>query len=349
MKRQDISVFHDAFLQKGGAEQVVKIWQEELQTLVSVTGCTKEDLKENKYIKVLFPWIDTQRKLELAYPLMPVLRYLIKNDSEKIRLVSTSGIAHLFPGNWNKRILYFHSPARWIWDQESFEMGRNKLEIFIARILRPIFKKFDRRSIKQSDVILVNSENTCVKVMKNFGRKSTVLHPPVVEIAQTSQQIKLKEGFETYFLQVGRVRGYKGLDLTKSLFSHQDLKLILVGESTENLQTDSILGLGYVKPEQLRWLYENAQALIAVSREDFGLTPVEAAMYGCPTIAFKRGGYLESVREGISGVFVEPDNISELKKALMLHRKENYSSVDMKKFAKKFSLEMHMSELQKYL
>jgi glycosyltransferase involved in cell wall biosynthesis len=57
---------------------------------------------------------------------------------------------------------------------------------------------------------------------------------------------------------------------------------------------------------QLRWLYRNARALTSVSREDFGLTPVEANAFGTPALVLRSGGFLDSTREGESGAFI-PD------------------------------------------
>jgi glycosyltransferase involved in cell wall biosynthesis len=56
---------------------------------------------------------------------------------------------------------------------------------------------------------------------------------------------------------------------------------------------------------QLRWLYSSAAALFAVGLEDFGLTPIEAASFGLPTLARPFGGYLDTVIDGVNGVFLE--------------------------------------------
>jgi glycosyltransferase involved in cell wall biosynthesis len=45
--------------------------------------------------------------------------------------------------------------------------------------------------------------------------------------------------------------------------------------------------------------------LVAASFEDYGLTPLEAAMFGKPTVALRAGGYLDTVAEGTSGVFFD--------------------------------------------
>jgi glycosyltransferase involved in cell wall biosynthesis len=139
------------------------------------------------------------------------------------------------------------------------------------------------------------------------------------------------------------------LDFLFAAFNSSEYKLVMVGDSTEKFNTDSILGLGFIAPSELRWLYENAEALIAVSREDFGLTPVEASSYGCPTIAFRHLGYLDSVQEGITGVYVVPDDIQDFHLAISRHVKSTFSEQAMQEFASQFSLQSHMEKLRSYL
>jgi len=345
-----IQIYHDALLQKGGAEQVAGQWATAFNSDLNVLAKTKTYSSDSNFsTKVIFPWIRTQRTLELIYPFLPFMYPFIKSKTNQIRLVSTTGIAHQLPGRWEKRVLYIHSPARWIWDKESFDINRRQIEIVLANILRPFFKFYDRRSIRRTDVLLVNSNATRLKVSEAYSRDSAVIFPPVVSKSSTLKKIDLPSNFSKFFLHVGRVRGYKGLEFLLEAFNSAEYKLVMVGESTENFNTDSILGLGYVNPSELRWLYENAEALVAVSREDFGLTPVEASSHGCPTIAFRHLGYLDSIQDGISGKFVIPNDLQDFHLALSRHRKSSFSEQAMQEFARQFSLDLHIEKLRSYL
>ena len=343
-------IFHDALLQKGGAEQVAKIWaaafNQELRVLAK--SCCDSSASEISGQAVI-PWIRSQRALEFFYPILPFLYFFIRRQSSEIRLVSTTGVAHQIPGRWKKRILYIHSPARWIWDKESFDMNRKKIEVLLANALRPIFKIYDRSRIRSDDVLIVNSYATRQKVFDAYGRDSAVVFPPVVINSPNSKEINLSPNFSRYFLHVGRVRGYKGLDFLLEAFNSDLFKLIMVGEHTEKYNTDSILGLGFVESAELRWLYEGAEALVAVSKEDFGLTPVEASSYGCPTLAFKQLGYLDSVQEGVNGTYVKPNDLSDFHSKMLSHQKHHYSEQRMKDFARQFSVDSHLQKLRTFL
>ena len=63
--------------------------------------------------------------------------------------------------------------------------------------------------------------------------------------------------------------------------------------------------LGRIPDDQLRWAYSKASMLVAASYEDYGLTPLEAAMFGKPTVSLRAGGYLDTVVEGDTGVFFD--------------------------------------------
>lgn len=345
-----IQIYHDALLQKGGAEQVAEQWAVAFNIDLNVLAKSKTYSSDSEFsTKVIFPWIRTQRTLELIYPFLPLMHLFIKRQSSQIRLVSTTGIAHQIPGRWEKRVLYIHSPARWIWDKKSFDINRRKIEILLANILRPFFRFYDRKSVRRGDVLLVNSNTTRLKVAEAYSRDSDVVFPPVVSKSSTVRKIDLPSNFSKFYLHVGRVRGYKGLDFLIEAFKPTEYKLVMVGESTEKFNADSILGLGFVDPSELRWLYENAEALVAVSREDFGLTPVEASSYGCPTLAFRHFGYLDSVQEGINGKYVIPNDMQDFQLALSHHRKSNFSEQAMQEFARQFSLESHIEKLRSYL
>ena len=75
---------------------------------------------------------------------------------------------------------------------------------------------------------------------------------------------------------------------------------------------DSVQFLGRVDDKKLNALYQNASALIFPSHEDFGIVPLEAQAWGIPVIAFGKGGALETIKEGISGLFFSDQTVESL-------------------------------------
>ena len=66
-----------------------------------------------------------------------------------------------------------------------------------------------------------------------------------------------------------------------------------------------MIGVKDISDAQLRWLYANCSGLVAVSHEDFGLTPLEANAFGKPVACLRAGGYVDTLKPGLSGVFID--------------------------------------------
>jgi glycosyltransferase involved in cell wall biosynthesis len=85
---------------------------------------------------------------------------------------------------------------------------------------------------------------------------------------------------------------------------------VVVGDGPERDQLEAaapanVAFAGRLADPQLRWAYRSAQAVVCASFEDFGLVPLEANAHGVPAVALRAGGYLDTVVEGATGVFVD--------------------------------------------
>ena len=91
------------------------------------------------------------------------------------------------------------------------------------------------------------------------------------------------------------------------------LRLVVVGDGPllqplRAFAPSNVSVVGRVSDDEIRWLYANCSALVAASLEDFGLTPVEAGLFGKPTACLRYGGFLDTMVEGETGLFFDdPD------------------------------------------
>ncbi|MDZ4217148.1 MAG: glycosyltransferase, partial [Candidatus Gracilibacteria bacterium] len=74
--------------------------------------------------------------------------------------------------------------------------------------------------------------------------------------------------------------------------------------------------LGRKTDLEVKRYLQGAKALIFPGEDDFGITPVEAMACGKPVIAFGKGGALETVVDGITGVFFYEPTVASLEGAV---------------------------------
>jgi glycosyltransferase involved in cell wall biosynthesis len=61
---------------------------------------------------------------------------------------------------------------------------------------------------------------------------------------------------------------------------------------------------------------QRAKAFVFAAEEDFGIVPVEAQACGTPVIAYGKGGALETVTEGETGLFFDAQTPSSIIEAV---------------------------------
>jgi len=106
--------------------------------------------------------------------------------------------------------------------------------------------------------------------------------------------------------------------------------------------------LGWISEEEKWRLLAGCKAFVcAATDEDFGITPVEAQAAGRPVIAFRGGGYLETVFKGKTGEFFDELSEKSLTTALINFNDRKYKKDDCVVQAKKFSKEEFKKKMLK--
>ena len=104
--------------------------------------------------------------------------------------------------------------------------------------------------------------------------------------------------------------------------------------------------LGQVADSQLRWLYAECIGLVAASYEDFGLSPLEAAVFGKPTVALRAGGYLDTTDESVNGVFFDAPVPKEIRQAVIVALERRWSSNAIQAHAARFGKQRFIERLR---
>lgn len=265
------------------------------------------------------------RKHPQAYlPLLPAASRLLKLDGYDLIVSSESGpIKGIRKPKGARHVCYCHTPMRYLWDMhdEYYRTaglcGKLAMSLFTGYL-----RKEDLKSAESVDAFVANSAFVAERIKRIYGRDSVVVHPPVdVEFfsGAAARPRGLPFGGE-YYLYVGELRDYKRPDLAVKAAVRMNRNLVVVGNGKlrNALARDVVGGRGNVmfagrmQGEGLRSLYAGAKALLFPGIEDFGIVPVEAQAAGTPVVALGKGGALETVVDGRTGLFFREQTVDSL-------------------------------------
>lgn len=203
-------------------------------------------------------------------------------------------------------VCYCHTPMRYVWDmyQDYFGPGRagplTRLAIpFAARYLR----SWDRSSNSRVGWFVANSAYIAERIRRHYGRDAEVIHPP----ADVESFTPGNSAPGNYYLLVSALSPYKRVELIIEAFNRSGAELRIIGFGPEEQRLRSLAGpsvkfLGTLPLDQLIEQYRGCRAFVYAAVEDFGLALVEAQACGRPVVALGKGGALESVLDGKTGV-----------------------------------------------
>ena len=103
----------------------------------------------------------------------------------------------------------------------------------------------------------------------------------------------------------------------------------------------SVHFLGPVPDERRAGRVPAARGVILAGEEDFGIVPLEAQACGRPAVALRRGGALETVREGDTGLFFDEPTPESLASAIARLDTMSFDPRLARAHAERFSAERH--------
>lgn len=228
-------------------------------------------------------------------------------------------------------VCYLLTPMRYAWSH-----AEEYLDMFpksVSRLLTNGLKKFDVAISKRPDAYISLSKVVAKRCKDYYGIESSVVYPPFDTdywMSQESVMQKINLPKE-YFLYVGRMEKYKHVEvIVKAAAKMPEKQFVFVGVGDEERRLRKIAGknclfVGTIKDNELAYVYSHARALIMPQNEDFGYVSLEAQFFGCPVIAYGKGGALETIQEGKTGLFFDKQTTQSLLATLARFNQISYN------------------------
>lgn len=294
-----------------------------------------------------------KRFRKVLLPIYPLLIEAFPLEKYDLVISTSSCVAKgVMTGPTAHHISYIHSPMRYIWDQREHYMGAfSKIPggQFLFHLLSSKLRVWDVTSTNRVNKLIANSGFVSKRIKQYYGRPSTVIHPPIA----TERFKSLNSPKEDYFLAAGAFVSYKRFDLAIEACKKRKCKLIIAGSGPLESHLREIAGpetTFVIAPSPDEWseLFNKAQAFIFPGVEDFGMTAIESIASGTPVIAYKKGGALDFIVEGESGLFFEKPTADSLAGALAEFEAtgHQFDKDTLRSFADQFSTAAFLSKFK---
>jgi glycosyltransferase involved in cell wall biosynthesis len=353
-----LAVVHDFLNQMGGAERVVEEFHSlypEAPVFTSIfdpKGLSPafEGVKVRTSFMQHLPFVFSLFKWYL--PFYPLAFESLKLKGFDVILSSSSAFAKgIRKPKGSIHICYCHTPAKFLWRFDLYAQ-REKFGFLIRNLLPLLLRRQRQWDLKNSegvDYFIANSRNVAERIKCFYGRQAAVINPPV----DTSLFVP-SEGEGDFFLVVSRLNTYKRVDLVVEVFNALGLPLRIIGDGPdrkglERRAKDNIEFLGRLPDRELARYYAACRALVFPGEEDFGLAPLEAMSAGRPVIAYARGGALETVIPGVTGLLFAEQKAESLAAAVTGFKRMSFDKEKIRNFARGFDREIFRKKIKDFV
>lgn len=339
------AIVHDYFLARGGAERVAAHIAAAFSDAPIYTSAYRAErlpagIDPSRVIASRLQRVPAAASLyRVLLPLYPLAFDRMRLDAFDVVIASSSAWAHTVTTD-APVVVYCHTPPRFLWESESYGAHDKRVVRLAIRAMGTQFAALRTRDVAaahRARRYVANSSATAARIRRIYGVDPDVVFPPVE--TERFSPAREREGFA---LVVSRLQAYKRLDVAVLAAQRAGIELRVVGEGPARRQLERLAGprthfLGRVADRDVAHLLGRASVLVVPGEEDFGLTPVEAAASGCPVVAFRRGGALDTVIDEKTGILVDGQSPEVFASALLEVISRDWSTDDLVSHAAEFA------------
>lgn len=343
-----VAIVHDWLTGMRGGEKVLEALfalypQAELFTLVHKRGSVSPEIERRRVHRSIIDRLPLGRARYREYlPLFPFAIEQFGFDSFDL-VVSSSHCAAksvVVPGR-TPHVCYCHSPMRYAWDQFDAYFGPARAGKAGSAVLRRVMAglaRWDRATAGRVDRYVANSQYVAGRIGRYYNRVAEVIYPPVDTEFFTPEPA----GPRTHYLIVSALVPYKRVETAVEACRVLGRPLIVAGDGPDRARLESLGGasvtfVGARTDEEIRALYRGARAVLLPGEEDFGIVPVEAQACATPVVALGRGGALETVVDGRTGVLAADHTTAAFADAIERSEQITWDAARLRANAERFS------------
>lgn len=261
-------------------------------------------------------------------------------------------------------ICYCHSPTHYYWirhdeylAEPGFPLGLNWLARWGLKLLIGPLKRWDQHAAKQPDYLIANSTHTQAMIKRYYRRDSTVIFPPV-----ETDRFKLPGNVRTPlrhgFVVAGRQTPYKRFDLAIEACDELKVPLVVIGDGPDHKRLERLANklpgrsttfLTNVNDHEIVDHFQSALGFIMPNMDDFGIVAVEAMAAGTPVVAYNKGGALDYVVPGKTGLLFERQTVKSLAPVLETAMTKSFNYEVIAEHAAQFSVTTFTKNLRDYI
>jgi glycosyltransferase involved in cell wall biosynthesis len=354
-----VAIVHYWLVGMRGGEKVIEALCEmypraDIFTHVYVPEMVSETIRQHRVIPTFINSLPRAARMYKTYaPLMPLALEQLDLRGYDLIISSESGPSKgiLAPPE-ALHVCYCHTPMRYIWNM--YHDYRNSAGWLTRRIMPPFahyMRMWDVTSARRVDSFVANSATVAGRLRRYYGVDAVVINPPVDTDAFSPVA---PSEIEDYYLMVGELVSYKRPDIAVQAFNKMQLPLRVIGggemlDQIRRLAGPTVKVMGSQPFEVLKHHYARCRALIFPGEEDFGIVPVEAMASGRPVVAYGRGGALETVSAGVSGIFFERQTVEEISLAISQLARIDFNPAKIAARAKRFSKRIFVERMREHI
>ncbi|WP_201455249.1 glycosyltransferase [Xanthomonas massiliensis] len=322
--------------------------QADIYTLVCDPDRISPTLRRHRITTSFLQRIGGVRHYQKMLALMPFALESFDLTGYDLVISSEAGPAKgIIPGPDTRHVCYCHSPMRYIWDlYPQYRAASGPLTRLAMSLAAPWLRQWDVTTSHRVDRFIANSAYVAKRIGKFYRRHAEVVHPPV-DVAR----FQAAEHVGDFYLCAGQITPYKRIELAVQACTRRGARLRVIGsgadERLRRLAGPTVEFLGAVDDAEMARQFGQCRALLYPGVEDFGLVPLEVMASGRPVIAYARGGALETVVDGRTGLLFHTQSVDALAEAMERFERcaADFDTATLQAHARSFGIEAFKREI----